>query len=175
MTRESIAVLPHERTCTVQDLVSLLPEILGKMWVDSRCTVMIAEFSDARYVQFWAEPGVGVIGEVISNHNIGPYVALDKEGEEILLTLGWREPLLPHSPNWSFVADSIAKLVELVELTLSAVLDALGQSTSHIVTLKSFEVLASANESSVGSNREQCRRLFQKKLREIEDAFYTSD
>ena len=69
---------------TVESLLANLPELLGALSNSDKNIVALAIFSDQRYVQFWSDGYGNVIGEVISNLNIGDSIALAPEAESKL-------------------------------------------------------------------------------------------
>ena len=122
----------------VGSFISNLPEMLGAMALDPRCLVAIVEFSDGRYVQFWAEPDGKTSAEVVSNLNIGDAVALSGEDEESLFEMGWHEPVPAHSPNWRVEADETIGLLRVAVMVRRAVYEVLRERPDNIVTLRSF-------------------------------------
>lgn len=88
-----------ERTTTVDSFIRNVPGLLAAMVMDGRCLIALAEFADGRYVQFWVDPEVFVIGEVGSNLNIGDAIALSPEDEEELRGIGFLEPTPGPNPN----------------------------------------------------------------------------
>ena len=59
------------RHTTVGALTGNLAELVGAMRHNASTLIAIAKFTDHRYTQIWADRDGVVIGEVISNLNIG--------------------------------------------------------------------------------------------------------
>jgi len=78
-----------------------------------------------RYLQFAAlEDGSAIIGEVSHNRFLHEALRFDKDQEQRLRDLGWRDPLEGTTPNWHFVAvtdDDLALLAEMTYHTLFGV------------------------------------------------------
>jgi hypothetical protein len=140
--------------------------MLGSMAVDPRCIVAVAEFSDARYVQFWVEPDGGVIAEVISNLNIGDAVALTSQDERTLRDMGWCEPAPGPNPNWRKESFDVAGLMHIVAMTSRVVFEVLGERPRNVVRLRTWSMQRDpALQRDV--LREQSRVRFNVALREI--------
>ena len=153
-------------TSTVGSLVANLPEILGSMAIDRRCLVAVAEFSDVRYVQFWAEPGGAVIVEVISNLNIGDAIALTHDDENALRDMGWCEPSPGPNPNWRYESNDVAGLIRIVDMTRRAIVEVLGEQPRNTVHFRTWS-MEPDGELSSDVVREVNRVHFQDALREI--------
>jgi hypothetical protein len=153
-------------TASVASFVANLPEMLGSMAVDPRCLVAVAEFSDARYVQFWVEPDGEIIAEVISNLNIGDAVALTSEDEKTLREMGWNEPAPGPNPNWRVESRDVAGLMRIVAMTRLAIFEVLGERPRNVVRLRTWSMQRDpALRRDVA--REESRVHFCDALREI--------
>ena len=124
----------------VGTFIANLPALLGAMAVDPRCLVAIAEFVDARYVQFWVKPDGTVISEVISNLNIGDAVALSDEDEVVLREMGWSEPTPGPNPNWRFESSDVAGLIIAVRMVRHAVYNVLDEASTNLVSIRTWSV-----------------------------------
>jgi hypothetical protein len=123
----------------VGSFIANLPELLGAMAVDPRCLVVVIEFEDGRYVQYWVEPEGEVIAEVVSNLNIGDAVALSHEDEARLRGAGWSEPAPGPKPNWRFEAVDSAGLMTVVAMSRDAVYGVLRERGSNVVSVRMWE------------------------------------
>lgn len=121
-------------------LVGNLSELLCVSIDDPRCIVVIAEFDDHRYVQFWLDSWDYFAAEVISNRNIGRERALTDDQELSLRALGWNEPTTSRHPNWRREGTSIGSLVQIVQSIQHVVLDVLGESMSSPVHIRTFAI-----------------------------------
>jgi len=153
----------------VGSLVANLPEMLGAMAVDRRCIVAIVEFKDVRYVQFWVDADGQVVSEVISNRNVGDAVALTPDDEYMLRDAGWVEPH-DKSPNWQFISNDVAGLMQAVTMIGSAIYDVLREEPSNGVSLQTWAV-KDAPDSTTDEQREESRVFYQEELRSIERRF----
>jgi hypothetical protein len=152
----------------VDSFIANLPEMLGAMVVDPHCLVAIAEFADARYVQFWVKRDGTVLSEVISNRYIGDAVALSEADEAALREQGWSEPSSETSPNWCFESNGADGLIRNVAMIRRAVFDVLGEQRSNPVSIRTW-IVRNGADTSGESAREESRVRFQRALREIED------
>jgi hypothetical protein len=112
-------------TTTVESLLANLPELLGALSNSDKNIVALAIFSDQRYVQFWSDGYGNVIGEVISNLNIGDSIALTQEAENEIAGIGFSEPVEYLNPNWTYEANDQTQLIRLfhmMNLVITAVL-----------------------------------------------------
>ena len=150
----------------VSSFIANLPEMLGAMAVDPRCLVAIAEFDDARYVQFWVESNGLVIAEVISNLNIGDAVALTGDDEELLRKMGWAEPAPGPNPNWRYESNDVAGLMRTVLMTRHAIYEVLREHPSNPVQLRTWE-MKNGQEQESDEVRTEARVHYQNALREI--------
>ena len=125
-------------TTTVGSLTANLAELVGSMMTSGRSIVVIAEFTDHRYVQFLVRPGEGVFAEVISNLNIGDQVALSPTDEEALGRLGFDEPLAGASPNWSFHVDDGPGFVRLMGVMNRVIYQVLREVAGNAVEVRSW-------------------------------------
>jgi hypothetical protein len=152
---------------SVASFVTNLPETLGAMFVDPRCVVAIVEFTDGRYVQFWAEPDGLLISEVVSNLNISAAGTLSVEEEEQLRRSGWLEPNSASSPNWRYDARDAGGLIQSVRMVREAVLEVLRERPGNAVSMRSW-VMRRDPETTAQDLREQARVRYQESLRDIE-------
>jgi len=123
---------------TVASLTGNLVELIGAMVTSGEAIDAIAEFSDHRYVQFAIWPERGVIGEVISNLNIGDEVALTLHEEEDLRELGFHEPVPGPNPNWWFEATDPTGLVRLMKMMNRAIYAVLLEKPENEVNVRTF-------------------------------------
>ena len=127
-------------TSTVQSFLTNMPELLGALATTGKNHIALAEFEDHRYVQFWSDSNGHVIGEVISNLNIGDSVALTPVAEEQLLQLGFSEPVEYLNPNWTFEASNVAELIELIKMMTQVITVVLGEAPSNPVVIQTWEM-----------------------------------
>ena len=127
-------------TSTVQSFLTNLPELLGALATTGKNHIALCEFEDKRYVQFWSDSNGHVIGEVISNLNIGDLVALAPVAEEQLLKLGFSEPVEYLNPNWTYEASNVAELIELVKMMTEVVAVVLGEAPGNPVEIQTWEM-----------------------------------
>ncbi len=167
MTSVHVTGYRNEATASVDAFLANLPEMLGAMRADPRCLVAVVEFEDGRYVQFWATSDGEVIGEVVSNLNIGDAVALTSEDESMLRTRGWLEPSAGPRPNWRFEASDVAGLIDLVAMPHDAVVHVLGESGSRRVTLRTW-VMGAPHDRTLDDLLLESRVYYQEALLEIE-------
>ena len=135
------------RPSSVSSLVANLPELLNTMRHDPRTLIAIADFSDFRYIQFWAHSDGTVIGEVISNLNIGENVALRPDEEEQLRELGFFEPAIGSNPNWWTRVDPDASLEGLIQRMANAVYGVLREVPANSVIVSTWESDVPRNET----------------------------
>ena len=124
----------------VGSFLANLPEILGALSTARTHYVIVAEFMDVRYCQFWMDDTGIVIGEVISNLNIGDLVALNADEETELLALGFSPPEEFLNPNYTFEANSQSEMIRLVRMIESAVLNVLKETPTNPVEIRSWEM-----------------------------------
>ena len=127
-------------TSTVQSFLTNMPELLGALATTGKNHIALAEFEDHRYVQFWSDSNGHVIGEVISNLNIGDSVALTPIAEEQLLQLGFGEPVEYLNPNWTFEASNVAELIELIKMMTQVITVVLGEAPANPVEIQTWEM-----------------------------------
>jgi len=132
---------------TVASLTGNLAELIGAMVTSGEAIDAIAEFSDHRYVQFAIWPERGVIGEVISNLNIGDEVALTMHEEERLRQLGFHEPVPGPNPNWWFEATDPSGLVRLMKMMNSAIFGVLRERPENLVNVRTFHFVVPGDMS----------------------------
>jgi hypothetical protein len=108
------------------------------MLQDGRALIAQCEFSDHRYVQFWLQPEGRLIGEVISNLNVGAARALEPRAEERLRELGFHEPVPGPWPNWWFASASTADHVRLLRMMNAAIYEALEEEPANPVAIKTW-------------------------------------
>lgn len=132
---------------TVESLLANLPELLGALSISGMNIVALVIFSDQRYVQFWSD-GIGtVIGEVISNLNIGSSIALSPESERYLEEFGFREPVEYLNPNWTFEANNQEKLIRLVHMMILVITTVLKEDLQNQAEIQTWEVVVPMNKS----------------------------
>jgi len=125
---------------TVGALSGNLAELVGAMIGSGETHVALAEFSDHRYVQFMVAANGVVIGEVISNLNIGDSVALSSDDEDALRRLGFREPAPGPNPNWWFSADDSSALVRLMVMMNGAIRHVLREMPWNEVEVRTWRL-----------------------------------
>jgi|GEM_PF-274864 len=143
----------------VSSFVANLPELLGAMRRDPRCLVAICDFSDFRYVQFWAEGDV-VIAECISNLHLTGEMALTAEQESQLEAAGWVAPSHNGSPNWSKRISSDGEVGELSLAVAHVITEILGQGStpeSVMAEFRTFDVHRSPS-TPMDAARHESRR-----------------
>lgn len=116
-----------------------LVELIMAMFNEGRTFNIIAEFADHRYVQVWVQEDGIVIGEVISNLNIGGSVALTPEDEEELRRIGFFEPGPVSHPNWWYVASDNRTFTRLVSMMNLAIYLGLKELPDNPVTITTWE------------------------------------
>ena len=126
------------RVTTVEEFLAQLPALLDMMASDPRCFVVVAEFEDVRYVQFWVEPNGGLVAEVISNRGLDALEALSERDEALLRAAHWREPSGSANPNWWTEARGSAARAALMIMTKYAVQCVLGEAPMNRVTIRSW-------------------------------------
>ena len=129
-----------QRFITVEEFLAQLPALLDAMARDPRCFVVVAQFDDVRYVQFWVEPNGELIAEVVSNRRLSTFQALSGHDEALLRAAHWREPSSDMNPNWWTEARGPASIPELMEITQHAVRVVLGEGHSNRVKMCSWTV-----------------------------------
>jgi hypothetical protein len=123
---------------TVGSLTGNLAELLFAMRQDGRALVALFEFSDDRYVQFWLQPSGRIVGEVISNLNIGTSPPLSQWAEDRLLEIGFHEATPGPKPNWWFESDDVSGFRRLLTMINSAIYDVLQERSSNSVSVRTW-------------------------------------
>jgi hypothetical protein len=141
---------------TVDAFTRNLPELLGAMASNGQTFVCLAEFHDGRYVQFWVEPEWIIIGEVVSNLNIGDAVALQPNEEDELRRMGFREPAPGPNPNWRYESTEAANFALLLNMMILAISSVLHELPSNSVNIRTWQMNRSRNETRDDA-RETCR------------------
>ena len=154
---------------SVGSFVANLPELLGSMVVDPRCLVVIAEFSDGRYVQFWVERDRTLIAEVVSNLYLRDVLALSVEDEDALRRDGWGEPSPGPNPNWHVTTRGDEGLWRVVTMVRRVVYDVLGERRDGRVHI-SMWCHQEVDGTSSDERRTQSRVRYQQALTEIRAA-----
>ena len=124
----------------VGSFLANLPEFLGALSLAPVNYVLVAEFSDIRYCQFFSDSIGNVVGEIISNLNIGDLVALTDDEEKALQALGFNPPEEFLNPNYAFEANSPSEMTRLVNMIAAAVLNVLKESPSNPVEIRTWEM-----------------------------------
>ena len=132
---------------TVGSLSANLAELIQAMRQDGRALIALCEFSDHRYVQFWLQPDGRLIGEVISNLNVGTSIALGPRAEKVLRELGFHEPALGPKPNWWFPASDSPDVSRLIKMMNVAIYDVLEESAGNAVSVKTWMADAQPGET----------------------------
>lgn len=83
---------------TVTDFLTALPQLLRAMALDARRFVMVAEFSDSHYVQFWIEADGHLLAETSTTPDGAAFHTHDVA--QSLRKVGWSEPHDAFTPNW---------------------------------------------------------------------------
>lgn len=143
------------RELTVGAFVSTLAESLNAMRMDQHSFVVVASFADHRYVQFYISDDGIVIGEVISNLNVGDLEALRPEAEDALRKLGFAEPSHFGNPNWSMTASSTSELERLRAIMETVVYEILREQPQNLVIVSSWYA-----PTPSGWTSEQARMFF---------------
>ncbi len=140
---------------SVESLAANLIELIGAMYSDGRNLIAIAEFSDHRYVQFFVAADGTVVGEVLSNLNIGEAIALSPDEEEQLREIGFHEPALDADPNWWYEARNNSEFTRLIGMVNLAVYHVLKERPENMVTLRTWAMPFTAVPASLAraSNR----------------------
>jgi len=128
------------RHTTVGALTGNLAELVGAMRHDDGTLIAIAKFTDHRYVQIWADRDGVVIGEVISNLNIGDAIALTPEDELALKGLEFNEPSPRPNPNWWLQCDDDQGCLVLTSKLVKAIYQVLHQEPNNSVVVTTWEV-----------------------------------
>lgn len=129
----------REATTTLHALCSNIGELLAAFSTSPTAQVALCQFSDGRYVQFWAGSDVA-IGEVVSNRFLDDDVRLSEDQERTLLDAGWTGPD-EDSPNWHVVRRGERAHVAVACLTVDALTRVLGYGAAHAndeVRVKTF-------------------------------------
>lgn len=153
------------RFTTVGKFLAQLPALLGAMARDPRCFVVVAEFEDVRYVQFWVEPTGELIAEVISNRHLDAVQALSEHDEAMSRAARWREPSGGANPNWWTEARGSIEMREMMEMTKHAVHDVLGEESTNRVTMRSWAL--ERDEESFEHVRHEARVSYHDALRSL--------
>ena len=156
------------RSTTVDSLTSNLIELLSAMKLDGRTLIALAKFSDYRYVQFYVSDEGDVIGEVISNLNIGTATALSPEDEEALRALNFNEPAPGPNPNWWLHTSPEGDILPLVTTMRRAIYEVLGELPSNDVTVSTWSVDRREGWSS-NDTRELLRVYVEEAMRDLDD------
>lgn len=127
-------------TTFVGAFLANLPELLEVMSAEPAHLVLVAEFSDGRYVQCWSDPFGNVLGEVLSNLNIGDSIALTVENENQLRNLGFSEPVEYLSPNWSYEATTPEGRNQLMSMLTFVVRRILGEGLGNPVLVRTWKI-----------------------------------
>ena len=136
----------------VSSFIANLPELLGAMRRDPRCLVAICDFSDFRYVQFWAENDV-LIAECISNLHLTDEMALTPQQEEQLASAGWTAPSHDGSPNWSQRISDDSEIGHLSLAVAHAVTEILGEGSTPDSVVAEFRTFEVHRSPAVGMER----------------------
>ena len=128
-------------TTTVGSLSANLAELVAAMIAADHGLIAVVSFSDERYVQFMTTATGEVMGEVISNLNIGDMVALSREDEEELRRIGFRAPAPGPNPNWWFHATDGAGFLRLMKMMNDAIYGVLGERAGNEVVIRTFPSL----------------------------------
>ena len=123
---------------TVGSLTGNLAELLFAMRQDGRALVALFEFSDDRYVQFWLQPSGRIVGEVISNLNIGTSPPLSQWAEDRLLEIGFHEATPGPKPNWWFESGDVTGLRRFLAMMNTAIYDVLQERSSNSVSVRTW-------------------------------------
>jgi len=134
-------------TATVESLLANLPELLGALSNSDKNIVTLAIFSDQRYVQFWSDGYGNVIGEVISNLNIGDSIALTTEAEEEIAGIGFSEPVEYLNPNWTYEAHNQKQLIRLFHMMSLVITAVLKEELHNSVEIQTWEVAVPKDQS----------------------------
>ena len=118
---------------TVGSLTGNLAELLFAMRHDGRALIALFDFSDDRYVQFWLQPGGRIVGEVVSNLNIGTSPPLSPWAEDRLLEIGFHEATPGPKPNWWFESGDVTGLRRFLTMMNTAIYDVLQERSSNSV------------------------------------------
>jgi len=140
-------------TTFVGAFLANLPELLEVMSAEPAHLVLVAEFSDGRYVQCWSDPFGNVLGEVLSNLNIGDSIALTVENENQLRNLGFSKPVEYLSPNWSYEATTTEEMSQLLSMLTVAVRKVLGEGLGNEVKVRTWEIEV---PESINKNEVRC-------------------
>jgi hypothetical protein len=127
-------------TSTIKSMLANLPELLGALSNSEKSIVVLAIFSDQRYVQFWSDGCGNVIGEVISNLNIGDSLALSPEAEKEIAELGFSEPIEYLNPNWTYEANDLKQLIRLFHMITLVITAVLKEELHNPVEIQTWEV-----------------------------------
>ena len=127
------------RITTVGSLTGNLVELMLNMLQDGRTFVIIAEFTDHRYVQLLVQSNGILIGEVISNLNTHGKVALSPGDEEELRSIGFCEPEPVINPNWWYEASDNGTFTRLARMMNVAIYLGLKESPENLVTVRTWE------------------------------------
>ena len=132
---------------TVESLLANLPELLGALSNSEKNIVALANFSDQRYVQFWSDSHGHVIGEVISNLNIGDSIALTPENETDLADFGFSQPVEYLNPNWTYEASDQNQLIRLFHMMTLVITSVLKEDLGNPVEIQTWEVVVPKDQS----------------------------
>lgn len=154
MTHFDTTGFGNGRPSTVSSLVANLPELLTAMCRDPCTLVAIADFSDFRYIQFWAHWDGTVIGEVISNLTIGENIALRPDDRDRMRRLGFCERVVGPNPNWWTRTAPGESLDKLIDRMARAVHQVFGEAPANPVTVSTWE-----SDAPCSKTPDQSRRL----------------
>lgn len=138
MTRIRLTGFDQSDESTVASLSANLAELMQAMLQDGRALIALCRFLDRRYVQFWLQPDGRIIGEVVSNFNIGDSRVLEPRAEERLRELGFHEPALGPQPNWWFASTCTADDIRLVHMINAAIFDVLEERPIDPVSITTW-------------------------------------
>ena len=125
---------------SVASLLANLPELLGALSNSDKNIVTLAIFSDQRYVQFWSDGFGNVIGEVISNLNIGDSIALTTDAQKEIADNGFSEPVEYLNPNWTYEATNEMQLIRLFHMMTLVITEVLKEELHNPVEVQTWEV-----------------------------------
>jgi hypothetical protein len=123
---------------TVGSLTGNLAELLFAMRQDGRALIALCEFSDDRYVQFWLQPSGRIVGEVVSNFNIGTSPPLSTWAEDRLLEIGFHQATPGPKQNWCFESGVASGFWKLLAMMNSAIYDVLRERSSNSVSVRTW-------------------------------------
>ncbi|MHB1088742.1 MAG: TY-Chap domain-containing protein [Acidimicrobiales bacterium] len=131
----------------VAGFVEALPELLGSMAVDPRCFIVVAEFADNQYVQFWIEVEGDMTVETSPAHGSSRSPLARGVDERLLGEVGWLEPEDAGTPNWWVAGEGPSFILDVITMTEYTVGHLLDQVPSDPVFIH-FWTRASDDASS---------------------------